>query len=431
MKKSYEFYKWRIWLILAAAFVMALFHRMASGVVAEELTKELSLSASQLGNIASITYYTYAFMQIPAGMLLDSIGPRKVSALGMLFTALGSVVFGAATNVYLAYLGRFLVGLGTSVIFISVLKAQSNWFTLKEFSKASGRLSFIGNLGGVLATFPLAALVLKVGWRGSFYIMSLICFIISVFIWKYVKDTPADLGFEAINKVKTPVKVNIKEAFIIVTKNSVTWRNFLLLFALVGCTTTFTGLWGVTYLTSVYELTKASAAFYISFVIYGFVVGSLFIGRASHIFKNNLMMYPRIAASIITIIWFYILIIAQGQPPLNVLPVLFFLMGALAMSHILCFTDIKENIAESYSGIATSIVNSGEFIGSSIISIFIGVILDTKWQGTMINGSKAYGIAEYKLAFLLFLAISVIGVFASFIKPTEVCTNEELVEEVL
>lgn len=430
MKKSFEFYKWRIWFILAAAFVMALFHRMASGVVAEELTRDLGLTASQLGNIASITYYTYAFMQIPAGMLLDSIGPKKVSALGMIFTSLGSVVFGLAPNVYIAYLGRFFVGLGTSVIFISVLKAQSNWFTLKEFSKASGRLSFIGNLGGVLATFPLAALVLKVGWRGSFYIMSLICLIIGGLIWKYVKDTPSDLGFEDISKEKSSVKVNIKDALLSVVKDSVTWRNFLLLFSLVGCTTTFTGLWGVTYLTSVYGLSKSNAAFYISFVIYGFVVGSLFIGRASKIFKENLMMYPRIASCTITLIWFYILIIAQGKPPLFILPVLFFIMGALAMSHILCFTDIKENIRESYSGIATSIVNSGEFIGSSIISIFIGVMLDAKWQGAMIDGSKAYGLIEYKLAFLLFLAISIIGILASFIKTSEVGIKEELAKDI-
>ncbi len=430
MKKSFEFYKWRIWFILAAAFVMALFHRMASGVVAEDLTRDLGLSALQLGNIASITYYTYAFMQIPAGMILDSIGPRKVSALGMLFTSLGSVVFGLAPNVYIAYLGRFFVGLGTSVIFISVLKAQSNWFTLKEFSKASGRLSFIGNLGGVLATFPLAALVLKVGWRGSFYIMSLICFVIGGLIWKYVNDAPSDLGFEDISKQKASAKVNIKDALLRVINNRATWRNFLLLFSLVGCTTTFTGLWGVTYLTSVYGLAKSNAAFYISFVIYGFVVGSLFIGRASDIFKENLMMYPRIASCIITLIWFYILIIAQGKPPLFTLPVLFFIMGALAMSHILCFTDIKENIMESYSGIATSIVNSGEFIGSSIISIFIGVILDSKWQGTMIDGSKIYGLLEYKLAFLLFLAVSAIGVLASFIKVPGAGINEELLKDV-
>ena len=45
-------------------------------------------------------------------------------------------------------MGRLLVGLGTSVIFISVLKAQSIWFNKREFTKASGLLSFIGNMGG-------------------------------------------------------------------------------------------------------------------------------------------------------------------------------------------------------------------------------------------------------------------------------------------
>lgn len=431
MKKNYEFYKWRIWSILASAFVMALFHRMASGVVADELTKELNLSAYQLGNIASITYYTHAFMQVPAGVLLDSIGPKKISAVGMLFTALGSVLFGAASNVYFAYLGRFFVGLGTSVIFISVLKAQSNWFTLKEFSKASGKLAFIGNIGGVLATFPLAALVVWAGWRNSFYIMSVICFGIALLIIRYVKDSPKEYGFTASARENSASDSNLKEAFKSVIKSRYTWRNFLLLFSLVGCTTTFTGLWGVTYITSVYGITKGGAAFYISFVMYGFVIGSLLLGKMSDIFKDNLVMYPRIASVSISLIWFYILIIAKGKPPLIVLPVLFFVMGALAMSHVLCFTDIKENIEERYSGLATSIVNSGEFIGSSFMSILIGLILDYKWQGEIINGSRAYGITEYKTAFMLFLGISLLGILASMIKPREIIVFEDNVKNIL
>ena len=125
MKKTYNFYKWRIWTILSLSFVMSLFHRSALGVVSEELSKTLNLSAAQIGNIASVTFYSYAIMQIPAGILLDVFGYKKISYLGVITTGVGSMLLGASSNVWLAYGARLLVGVGTSVIFISVLKAQA------------------------------------------------------------------------------------------------------------------------------------------------------------------------------------------------------------------------------------------------------------------------------------------------------------------
>ncbi len=165
--KSYSFYKWRIWSLLTFSFVLSLFHRGAMGVISPFLATDLNATATQISNIASVTFYSYALMQIPAGLLLDRYGYQIISALGILITGIGSILLGLTPYLTLAFWGRLFVGLGTSVIFISVLKAQSIWFSPKEFTKASGLLSFIGNMGGMLATFPLALLVGWIGWRFS------------------------------------------------------------------------------------------------------------------------------------------------------------------------------------------------------------------------------------------------------------------------
>lgn len=419
MKKTYNYYKWRIWTILSLSFVMSLFHRSALGVVSEELSKTLSLSAVQLGNVASITFYSYAIMQIPAGILLDVFGYKKISYLGVITTGFGSILLGASLNVWMAYGGRLLVGVGTSVIFISVLKAQSIWFSKDEFSKASSKLSFIGNMGGVIATFPLAALVILIGWRKSFYIMGIACFIVGFLIYKYVKASPKAVGFVPLGITHNEEKINLSKALKSVITNRATWRNFFILFSLVGCTTSLTGLWGVSYFTYVYGISKTMAAFYTSFIIYGLVAGSLVVVQIDRLLKDPVKLYPRISLIINSLIWVYILIIEGGKPPLVVFPYILFIMGALAMSHILSFTDIKEKIPGSYGGIGTSIVNSGEFVGSSILSILIGYFLDFKWNGQVIDGIKVYGLEEYRLAFFLFLIVSVIGIIMSFIKDNK------------
>lgn len=412
---KYNFYKWRIWSILAISFVMSLFQRGAVGVISSDISRDLGLTATELGNVASIAFYTYAFMQIPAGLLLDYFGYKKISFYGILTTGIGSIILGLATNVFGAYSGRFLVGLGTSVIFIAVLKAQTIWFRKDEFTKASGKLSFIGNLGGVIATFPLAFLVYLLGWRYSMIFMGAICIIISILIALYVKNSPCEYGFEPEGSEIKNVKVDVFKAIKRVIKIKEVWRGFFILFTLVGCTTTITGLWGINYLTSVYKVSTGKASFIVAFIIYGLVCGSLFVDKAIKIFKNNIIIYPRIAAVINSIIWIYILVIRRGVPTLTELSIVFFIMGFLAMAHIIAFTDINNYCESENSGLASSIVNSGEFIGSSIISLVIGFILDISWRGEVVNGVRVYSEAQYKGSFYIFLIISVIGIFVTFI----------------
>lgn len=75
MRKSIDRYKWVVWGTLALAFLIVFFHRYATAVVADDLTRDLGLSGAQLGLLASMYFYAYALMQIPSGILADYVGP--------------------------------------------------------------------------------------------------------------------------------------------------------------------------------------------------------------------------------------------------------------------------------------------------------------------------------------------------------------------
>ena len=62
----------------AAAFILAFFHRMAPGAIAADLRSTFDTSATTLGFIAALYFYPYAAMQLPSGVLVDSIGPRQI-----------------------------------------------------------------------------------------------------------------------------------------------------------------------------------------------------------------------------------------------------------------------------------------------------------------------------------------------------------------
>ena len=411
--KSYSFYKWRIWSLLTFSFVLSLFHRGAMGVISPFLATDLNATATQISNIASVTFYSYALMQIPAGLLLDRYGYQIISALGILITGIGSILLGLTPYLTLAFWGRLFVGLGTSVIFISVLKAQSIWFSPKEFTKASGLLSFIGNMGGMLATFPLALLVGWIGWRFSMIGMGLVCLMISTLIFIYVKNSPEEYGYQAEGYKLEPLKIQLLSSLKEVLTNSAVWRNFFALFTLVGCTTAFSGVWGINYLTTMYSLTETQASFYISFILIGLIIGSLCINKIVSLFHHQISKCQGAASLVMTGCWIYFLLIAKGKPPLFLLPFIFFVMGFLASAHILSFTDVAHHCNTQNGGLASSLVNSGEFIASSLITLMIGFTLDLTFTGTVVDQVRHYSPAQYQQCFLIFLIISCLGVITS------------------
>src|SRR5262245_57815946 len=174
----------------AAAFVLAFFHRVAPGAIATDLRETFHTSATMLGFIAAFYFYPYAAMQLPSGVLADSVGPRRLFTAGSLVAGVGSLMFAFATDVGWLLLGRALVGLGVAVAFVSVLKLIATWFSEREFATWVGVLQLIGNLGGMLGAWPLAWLVERVSWRLVFAAAGVISLVVAACIWLWVRDSP-------------------------------------------------------------------------------------------------------------------------------------------------------------------------------------------------------------------------------------------------
>ena len=76
--------------------------------------------------------------------------------------------FKATITEAVAAAGRTLVGIGTSVAFIAILKVSAVWFPADRFATLNGVTMFAGNLGAVIAGAPLAWMVTLTSWRAVF-----------------------------------------------------------------------------------------------------------------------------------------------------------------------------------------------------------------------------------------------------------------------
>ena len=127
--RRFQRLRWTIYAILVLAYMTVFFHRMAPGVVSAELMAAFHTSGAALGSLAAMYYYIYTAMQIPAGVLADTLGARIGVALGCLVAGGGSILFGVAETLETASVGRFLVGLGVSVVFVGLMRSNAHWFS--------------------------------------------------------------------------------------------------------------------------------------------------------------------------------------------------------------------------------------------------------------------------------------------------------------
>lgn len=401
-RNNVDTYKWVVWGCLAAAFFIGFFHRYSTAVVAEELMLALNLSGTQLSNLASMYFYAYALMQIPSGILADYLGPRRTAAYGMIAAALGSLLFGLATTAFMAYTGRLIVGIGVSVIFVSTLKVQSVWFKAREFAFISGLTAVVGNAGGISATVPLALTVVALGWRSAFWLIALVSLFVAALILTYVRDRPEDINLPPQNIVGNALPIRVWDGVMNVVGNLQTWKGTAILAGVMGGITSISGLWGIPYLMHVYDLSKTQASSYVLAMTLGVIVGSPLMGYlADKLGRRKPILLA--GSAVYTISWVGILFIGKGRLGLPLLYTLLFAAGLSGVSFILTFATAKEANHPSLSGIATSVVNTGGFLGAALLNIAIGIMLDSRWTGVYRGGVKVYSLSAYRAGFSLYL----------------------------
>jgi predicted MFS family arabinose efflux permease len=106
---------WLTWGLLASLYFVGFFQRVAPTGMVDELMRDFGIAATVLGNLSAVYSYTYAAMQIPSGLLADAVGPRRVGAAAAVVAAAGIALFALADSLWMATLGRGLIGASVAV----------------------------------------------------------------------------------------------------------------------------------------------------------------------------------------------------------------------------------------------------------------------------------------------------------------------------
>lgn len=389
-------------------FVLAFFHRVAPGTVAADLREAYALSSTMLGFVAAFYFYPYAAMQLPSGVLADTIGPRKLFAGGMVVAGVGSLMFAYAPSVAWLLGGRALVGLGVAVAFVSVLKLIANWFRDNEFGTWVGILQLVGNMGGMLGAWPLAWTMQHVSWNFVFAGAGYVSLVLAAALWFWVQDAPPGVASAAV----APKRAGWASGLGLVARNPQTWLAFIMHTGLIGSYLTFSGLWAVPYLTDGLGLSRSEATLHVTVMILGLAFGAPVVGTLS---DRMGLRRPLLRGVSLLFLLCWAPLVLGWKLPLAVSYVVYALIGLGMGSVVLCWALAKEVNPPELSGTATSLVNVGGFLGTALLQPAVGWILDASAD---VSKLEAYCRAAGLLA-----VVAGMGVGAAFGLRETRCRN--------
>ena len=179
----------RVFLLFSAGYFVSYVFRGVNLGFAPFITHDLGLSAADLGVLTSLYFLGFAGAQIPAGVLLDHFGPRRVTAVTLLFAAAGIWVFGAAHSLGMMMAGRLLIGVGVSVCLGAAFKALAQHFASARLPLMNGLVMAIGGFGGVMVGSPLTWVLTFSSWRSVCVGLGLMTVVVALAQWMLVPET--------------------------------------------------------------------------------------------------------------------------------------------------------------------------------------------------------------------------------------------------
>ncbi len=417
----FQVYRWSIYLILVVSYILVFFHRMVPAAVSSDLMRTFHTTGATLGSLAAMYYYIYTVMQIPAGIMSDTIGSRSISTMGNLVAGIGSIIFGVAGDIEMAYIGRFLVGFGVSVIFVGLMKSNTLWFKDNVYALISGLTILLGNLGSVLSAAPIVLLLEIISWREIFISIGMFSIFLGTISFFVVKNKPEDIGISFDNTENklfksSSVTRNWKQDLYQLLKNKYIWSGFWLNFGMTGGLFSFVGLWGIPFLKDVYSLNLKQAANYTTIALISISIGVLLFGWLSDYIKRRkpLLILGAACYLIVCAAFLFLNINSEIERML-----IFAAFGLSGSSFVLTYPAAKEVSFPHVSGMSISVVNTGLFLGAAVMQTLFGWILDLSWTGLIQHGVRIYNLHDYHHSFYAMIAFAVIAVSASItIKET-------------
>ena len=165
--------------------------RICISAALNSIQTDLKLSNTEISYVLMSFTLAYGLFEVPTGRWGDVLGARRVLTRISLWWSFFTALTGACTGLWTLVGVRFLFGAGEAGAFPNVARVLSRWFPDEERGRAQGILLAASLVGGALAPFLAAVLILNIGWRWTFAAFGSVGAVWAAGFWRWFRDDPA------------------------------------------------------------------------------------------------------------------------------------------------------------------------------------------------------------------------------------------------
>ena len=394
------------WAAVAIAYAIAFLQRVAPQSVSLSFMHDFNTDAAGVAMLASSYFWGYTLMQIPAGVLVDRYGVKRVVLASMIASSLGSAAFALAPNLLDVFAARLIVACGDALVFTALLKLVAQSFADERFGMMSGISQVSGYVGGVIATTPLAAAVSGFGWRACFLFIACIGLANLAFAKLALKPDPVSHSNKTLKGVVLAARQSLAHV--------ANWGCAMTFASHFAVVTTLSGVWGIPMVAHFFHISPTAAGTPLLAFMIGNAIGSIFLGHAA----------DRAAAALdralIHICLLRMALIAMLLPPVAhafgfiYVTVVFTALGLVAGGTVpLVLKCVKKLYTADLIGVGASVntTAAGIFAGISQPVIGFAMLAASQVSGAdAMHNTAAIGDAGYSTLIAILLLMSLPGI---------------------
>ncbi|MFA5123986.1 MFS transporter, partial [Zavarzinia sp.] len=377
----------RVFLPFAAGYYFSYFLRNVNAVIAPELTRELAVSAADLGLLTSAYLLAFGAVQLPLGLALDRYGPRRVETFLLLIAATGCALFAAGNSLTELAVARALIGLGVSSCLMASFKAFSQWFGTERQASLNAAIMAAGGLGALTASTPLSWAIPHFGWRTVFIVLA----VAGVAAAAGIFSTPDKFG----NARPEPLRSQLAGLGEVLASRAF-WCYAPQTMLIIGGFLALQGLWAVPWLMNFSGLPREAAAHHLLLMGSGMLIGFLGIAfgvapLAARGFGPLRLLKTGMGIGLVATL-LIVLGTAPGEP-------LWFIFGMVFSVGNLAYALLQGHYSPALAGRVNTALNLMAFVGAFAIQWGFGAAVDA------LQAAGHAPRAAYQITFAALLAV--------------------------
>ncbi|MDF2868061.1 MAG: Transporter, superfamily [Gammaproteobacteria bacterium] len=382
---------WFIWGLATITVLFQFLLQTSVSVMIANLRDAFNINVLGVSLISASFFYTYIFLQMPAGLLFDKFPARNILTIGIICVGFGCLLFAMAHSLSVAVVSRLIMGVFCAVAFPGVLYLAANLFPPQRFAFIVGVTEMFGMSGAALGEQFLAVCVEHHGWRQSMLYCSATAFLLAILLY-WVLDK--QLAKPVLERFPTRKKSSVLSKLLLVIKMPQAWLCGIysgLMFTIIS---TFASLWCITYIVKLYNISLTQAATASALIFFGAAMGNPLFGWISDHTKRRkpiLLISAGLTLLLLTIIFY--------TPHISLLTLNFLLfgLGFVCCGYALPFAIAREITPFQCQGAMMGFINMlGISVGAPILQPIIGWLLNEHYGMMSDNRSVALNPDIYR-----------------------------------